>query len=373
MDLKHNHGSLVYVVRACYNDDAIDLIALGGEHTVEILQVTSSSSTVVASFHVGTRITALAWSSRTVSSSSSDQWFIELAVAGADFGLFLLSKSGSVNETIMPFGGGLSGHHGKVNDMSFCGGRGEDSHRYVATVSDDKMLMVWDLDPALDIASVPSPGSDASSSSSPRPQPTAYVITFPHPLTTVNSHPSTGKDFLVSDCRGSIFITDWRSDPDESDQGNWRHSNLVELVEPCALSDAMTGLSVQWTGSAAWRRDAVDIIGATYGTRFSIWDITKLEGGKPSLSGVSFPEGGGHFRWCQSYPDYFAISNHLSPKGAVIHVHNMAFIHAQPNVITIAPRPHHIRDFDFLASRGIPRIVAAVGSEVLIFSIAAES
>lgn len=35
----------------------------------------------------------------------------------------------------MPFGGGLSGHHGKVNDMSFCGGRGEDSHRYVATVS----------------------------------------------------------------------------------------------------------------------------------------------------------------------------------------------------------------------------------------------
>lgn len=124
---------------------------------------------------------------------------------------------------------------------------------------DDKMLMVWDLDPALDIASVPSPGSDASSSSSPRPQPTAYVITFPHPLTTVNSHPSTGKDFLVSDCRGSIFITDWRSDPDESDQGNWRHSNLVELVEPCALSDAMTGLSVQWTGSAAWRRDAVDM------------------------------------------------------------------------------------------------------------------
>jgi len=114
------------------------------------------------------------------------------------------------------------------------------------------------------------------------------------------------------------------------------------------------------------------------------------------LTGVSFPEGGGHFRqvdisplssalltgsflsiyflrWCQSYPDYFAISAQSPVKGAVIHVHNMAFAHAQPNVITIASSPHHIRDFDFLASSGIPRIVAAVGRDVIIFPIAAEA
>lgn len=123
------------------------------------------------------------------------------------------------------------------------------------------MLMVWDLDPNVNISSVPihSPGMEIELSSPPRSQPTAYVIAFPHPLTTVNAHPSTGKEFLVSDCRGSIFITDWRSDPDESEQGNWRHSNLVELVEPRALSDATMGLSVQWTGSAAWRRDTVDM------------------------------------------------------------------------------------------------------------------
>jgi hypothetical protein len=161
--------------------------------------------------------------------------------------------------------------------MSFCGGRGEDSHRYVATVSgiiqsclpirnlnifvDDKMLMVWDLDPSQDVSSVParSPSMDVSPLSPPRLQPTAFVIAFPHPLTTVNSHRSTGKEFLVSDCRGSIFITDWRSDPDEGGQDNWRHSNLVELVEPHALSDATTGLSAQWSGSAAWRKDTVDM------------------------------------------------------------------------------------------------------------------
>ena len=51
----------------------------------------------------------------------------------------------------------------------------------------------------------------------------------------------------------------------------------------------------------------------------------------------------------------------------------MALIRAQPNVIHIAPRPHRIRDFDFFASRGIPRIAAAVGREIIIFSIAADS
>lgn len=184
-----------------------------------------------------------------------------LTAAGADFGLHIMTKSHTASELVLPFGGGLSGHHGKVNDMSFCGGRGEDSHRYVATASDDKMLMVWDLNPSLDISSIPSPspGTEGLSSPPPRSQPTAYVISFPHPLTTVSSHPSTGKDFLVSDCRGSIFITDWRSDPDESEQDSWRHSNIVELVEPRALSDALTGLGVQWTGSAAWRRDTVDM------------------------------------------------------------------------------------------------------------------
>jgi hypothetical protein len=51
----------------------------------------------------------------------------------------------------------------------------------------------------------------------------------------------------------------------------------------------------------------------------------------------------------------------------------MTFVHAQPNAISIAGHPHRIRDFDFLATRGIPRIAAAVGREVVIFSIAADS
>jgi hypothetical protein len=169
----------------------------------------------------------------------------------------------------------LSGHHGKVNDMTFCGGRSEDSARYVATVSgtvpsippkrsslvlssDDKMLMIWDLQPAADVSSS-APPQKATASPMDRPQPTAYVIAFPHPLATINSHPSTSKEFLVSDYRGSIFLTDWRSDPQDIDPSNRRHSSLVELVEPYTLSDSTMGLSTQSSGSVDWRRDTTDM------------------------------------------------------------------------------------------------------------------
>ena len=212
-------------------------------------------------------------------------------MATADFGLHLLSKSASNSEEVFPFGGGLrwvmtiycnppwiqqlflaSGHHGKVTGMSFSGGNDQDGSRYVATVSgeqfynmvfvsssshafgDDKMLMVWDLETRTTGES-PRAGSDPTgdSSSLDRPQPAAYAIPFPHPLTSVSSHPLSSKEFLVSDNRGSIFLTDWRSDPEEDS----RRLNVIELVEPRALSDAVSGLGS--TGVAAWRADNPDV------------------------------------------------------------------------------------------------------------------
>lgn len=378
MDIRYNHPTLIHVLRACTNDDATDLLAIGGEHSVDVLLVTDSTCHSLASFHIGSSITALAWSSATISPTSSDQWLIELTAASADFGLHLLTKSPTANENVFPFGGGLSGHHGKVNDMTFCGGRSEDSARYVATVSDDKMLMVWDLQPTVDISSsvpstVQSPPQNASPSPTDRPQPTTYVIAFPHPLATINSHPSTSKEFLVSDYRGSIFLTDWRSDLQDIDPSNWRHSSLLELVEPYTLSDSTMGFSTQWQGSVAWRRDTTDIIGAVYGPRFSVWNTSSLFGGKPFASGVSFPEGGHRFRWCPTFPEYFAISTQSPDKGAVVNIHNTNYLQAQPTVFNIYPRPHTVRDFDFLSLRGIPRIAAAVGRTLVIFSIGVDS
>ncbi|CAL1703833.1 unnamed protein product [Somion occarium] len=373
MDVRHYHGSDVHVVCACHHDDGTDLVAIGGTHSVQVLQAMPTSCKVIANFHVGCRITALAWSSKTTSPSFTDDWTIEIVAAGYNFGLYLLTKTRNGDENVFSFGGGISGHHGKINDMTFCGGHSEDSSRYVATVSDDRVLMIWDLHPAITIRSPGSPEITDDSNGSSRPQPTALPFSFPHPLASISSHPSTSKEFLVADARGSIFLIDWRSDPTANEQTSWRNASVVELVEPRALSDAVCGVSKRWSASVAWRADSADIIGATYGSKFALWDLTKLHGGKPTMSGTSFTEGGNRFRWCPTFPEYFGVSTNSPIKGAVINVHHITYIDTEPTSFTVAPRPLYVRDFDFLATPGIPRIAAAVGRDVVIFYIGVES
>ena len=55
--------------------------------------------------------------------------------ASSDHDLYLLEKTSVSEESIFKFGGGLTGHHGRINDIAFCGGRGENGVRYVASVS----------------------------------------------------------------------------------------------------------------------------------------------------------------------------------------------------------------------------------------------
>ena len=78
-------------------------------------------------------------------------------------------------------------------------------------------------------------------------------------------------------------------------------------------------------------------------------------------------------RWCPTYHDYFAVSTSSPAKGAAIHVHNVTYTHAQPTVFEVAQRPLFVRSFDFVAARGIPRIAAAVGREVVVFYIGVDS
>ncbi|KAF9475327.1 hypothetical protein BDN70DRAFT_883862 [Pholiota conissans] len=376
MDLEYTHPTDVYAIRPCRAPDANDLLAIAGEHSVDILQVSDSALQLIATFHVGTRITTLAWSARTVSPSASASWVIELVAAASDFGLHLLTKSAGAQEHIFPFGGGLSGHHGKVNDMAFCGGWDADGARYVATVSDDKMLMVWDLHPPVQAPSSPSPGFDdlgLSPSPSSRPQPTAYPIAFPNPLTSIRAHPSTSKEFLVADSRGSVFLTDWRADPDDTEDGALRHSSVVELIEPTALGAAVMGETKTWSASVDWRSDAIDIIGGVFGNKFALWDIAKLRGGTPFASGSSFPDGVQLFRWCHTHPDYFGVAAQAPAGGAVVHVYNCSYVHAAPTAFALRPRPHFVRDFDFLALPGIPRIAAALGRIVVVWPIGEDS
>jgi len=174
--------------------------------------------------------------------------------------------------------------------MTFCGGPTDESGRYVATVSgksltraiptslvhpfihsfhfifiptDDKMLMVWDLHPIVDIPSAPlsaTPSNDGDggspgSSSSTRPQPTAYVISFPHALSAVCAHASTTKDLLVADVRGSLALVDWRSDPSHAPADAWHHPRVLELAAPRAVA----GAAGAFPASVAWQHANSDM------------------------------------------------------------------------------------------------------------------
>ena len=97
-DLRFNFGTDILVLRSCYNPDGADLLAIAGEDSLQVIQCVSTqlawfvcdrigdtpipyqSNTAIRSlacFRVGLRVTAIAWSPRTVSPSSSDGWFLE--------------------------------------------------------------------------------------------------------------------------------------------------------------------------------------------------------------------------------------------------------------------------------------------------------
>lgn len=86
-------------------------------------------------------------------------------------------------------------------------------------------------------------------------RPTALVIPFAYPLCSISSHASTSKEFLVSDSRGSIFLIDWRKDPNDSDEEAFGHQNILELVHPKSLADASANLPRYLSGWASWRAD----------------------------------------------------------------------------------------------------------------------
>jgi len=79
-------------LQSAKQDDAGDLVALGTDHSVEIILIGERAVKSVASFHIGSRITALAFSPRTVSPSCSDDWLIEFVVYFSSLALELLER-----------------------------------------------------------------------------------------------------------------------------------------------------------------------------------------------------------------------------------------------------------------------------------------
>jgi hypothetical protein len=129
------------------------------------------------------------------------------------------------------------------------------------------MLMVWDLRPNVDILSAPlspsppshrarSNDSQTGGNGNARPQPTAYVISFPHALSSVCAHATTTKDLLVADVRGSLALIDWRTDASHaSTDAAWHHPRVVEFAAPRAIA----GGACAFPASAAWQQANPDM------------------------------------------------------------------------------------------------------------------
>lgn len=102
---------------------------------------------------------------------------------------------------------------------------------------------------------------------------------------------------MVSDSRGCVSVINWTEiEFDKLKLERWRGHRVIELIDPTALSQSVTGTIVSWGGGADWKQNDPNVFGATYGSKWVIWNQRKLQGGKPVMSGEGFPEGGHRFR-----------------------------------------------------------------------------
>ena len=118
-------------------------------------------------------------------------------------------------------------------------------------------MIIWDLYASPD-GEPNSDGvfaSDGDYSSSRSLRPSALVIPFASPLCSVSSHPSTNKEFLVSDSRGTLYVIDWQREPGQDDGNSFEHPCGLQLVHPRALADAVSNLSRNLAGHASWHVD----------------------------------------------------------------------------------------------------------------------
>ncbi|KAF9519839.1 hypothetical protein BS47DRAFT_1387784 [Hydnum rufescens UP504] len=401
----------VFALRACPLDLASDLLAIGGESFLEILQqacLDQVSDTLAyklfASVHLGARVTAIAWS------PVLSLHLLVLPMRGSG-----ISQAANQTISITTFGGDAAGHKGKINDICFCIA-GDAEGKYLASVGDDKACVLWDLYPAhakedyaqefaedavslspADIAQSSSPFAfraegDAPTSNSPL----AYPIYFGKPLHTVSSHPANARSilashpYLVSDAGGTVSLINWMDLESELEPSIgvyaevWRGHRVTEFIDPNALARNVTGMRSTWGGGASWKHSDPDLFGATYGPNWLVWSQKRSQGGKPLIVGEGFLEGGHRFRWgvvnisfslrwCPTNSRLFAICTTSPAQGAVIKSFDSDFPTA-PRTHVLAPRPHRVRDFDWIGSEAEDSLdspawmAVAVGKRVLFLA-----
>lgn len=309
----------------------------------------------IASFHVGATTIAIDWSPDAISPASSDNWNIELGIACADGNMRILRKtphSPPTGETRV-FGGGTTGHSARITSLAFSSAR---AGMHVASAGEDCNLLIWNLSKRIKTEDDPDTSMDGVEDGDEQ-APSAYPIAFTHPLQDVIAHDANARTLLVADSRGTVSLIDWAGaemDEDVPGAEEWHRQRVVELMDPRRVAEGITGvrtsgvpLNSSLGGGADWKPDDPNIIGATYGPRWMIWDLRRVQGGKPVATGEGFLSGGHRFRWCPTDENLFAVSTTSPVPGAAIKVYHISFPGA-PRTYQLFGRPHRVRDIDWL-------------------------
>ncbi|KAE8211108.1 hypothetical protein CF327_g5107 [Tilletia walkeri] len=214
---------------------------------------------------------------------------------------------------------------GRVNSLDWLN-VGDTS--YIAAAQGNGTLTIWTLifseneDEVLE-----NPG--ARSEDTPQiPRKFRQDFTYPHPLLTAAFHPHATGTLLVLDSAGSLRMLDWL-DPVLSSRTNSSLGPSLSarkpraqhtLVNPRAYSNARSigrgavasasaaaAAGSAQSGSASWKSQDENVIGALIEGRWCIWDSRVSAGnGLPVEQGEAYSErGGGGFKWCPTNAQLF--------------------------------------------------------------------
>jgi hypothetical protein len=194
------------------------------------------------------------------------QHYNRLGVACADGNMRILRKTPLSPPTgeIRIFGGGTTGHSGRITSLAFSSAR---AGMHVASVGEDCNLLVWNLSSKRVKAEEDMDASDADmsmeGSGGDEQAPSAYPIPFTHPLQDVIAHDANARALLVADSRGAVSLVDWAGMETEEDAPDgWRRQRIVELMDPRRVAEGITGVRTSGVprnssleGGADWKPD----------------------------------------------------------------------------------------------------------------------
>ncbi|CAD6935236.1 unnamed protein product [Tilletia controversa] len=297
-------------------------------------------------FDVEAPVTAIAWSPVAVgplpvaehlgSDDGKGGMRIEVAAALEDGRVVVFSHSAGQTTSLA-----LGQVSGRVNSLDWLN-VGDIS--YLAAAQANGTLTIWTLEPTEDEDDVRDGQDDQPGILAREPHIVRQAFTYPFPLLTAAFHPHATGTLLVLDAAGSLRMLDWL-DPTLSSRTNKASSLGSSLtarklraqhtfVDPRAYSNARSigrgGGAVAsgsatnaftrstQSGSASWKPQDENVVGALIDGRWSIWDSrTSAGNGLPVEQGESYPERGGDgFKWCPTNAQLFMTFSTASNSAA---------------------------------------------------------